>query len=449
MNKVTNTIKYLLNNHIVELFFILTMLGIITKGSLILLPFFVGLILYELFAKKNPLALLPILLMGLPAFGANEMFVKDDNISTKTVILVAIVTIPLMISLAVAYIKSKKEFKLNWLTISFGGLAATALLALVNANDLAISFVGFLMFLLYFACALVMTSIKQDKYDENFVYKSYFWWAVVIILQVVNLLLKAENLSQFILDRQINLYWGYSNNISNALTIAAPFIAVYAAKSKGLKKIPLYAVVYASIVLAGLTLSRNGALSAAIVAPMIAVLVFKFEQSKKSFFKVAISFLLVGVATWIFMVQVDIIPEYVEKILDRGFDSNGRKILYEIALNNWKNHRIIGSGAFSSAYYTVQDGKHSMMYSFHSVFYDILTDLGIVGIVFLTFFCVNSVIYFIRSNHKNAYKWAFAVSLVPVIVFSVSDIAHYNPLIMVPVIFHFVVLKSHKSIIAK
>jgi hypothetical protein len=127
-------------------------------------------------------------------------------------------------------------------------------------------------------------------------------------------------------------------------------------------------------------------------------------------------------------------PSRPDSLNDRLFNaaSNGRKELWTVALDDWHHHLLVGAGAgtFTSALYARADRTLDTENA-HSLYFETLAELGIVGELLLLLVVLTPLAAAIRARHEPLVATAAAGYLV-VIAQAAVDTDWESPGVIVP-----------------
>lgn len=180
--------------------------------------------------------------------------------------------------------------------------------------------------------------------------------------------------------------WGNRNSIATYLIFTAGMTAYLSTRYRqGWIFLALGAFQYACLIL---TFSRGGILFGAISG--LFVLAFTFIKAPKKIVH-GIYLLIVALGTVIvYLAFKDDINTMFEALLDRGFGTSGRDLLYKEALELFKAHPIFGVGR---GYIGPNLRPNSIgVYWFHSTVLQVAATMGIVGLAAYAYY------YFVRFS---------------------------------------------------
>jgi len=288
---------------------------------------------------------------------------------------------------------------------------------LVMYSMIAVIYTIFFEFVVRFA--YVATHIDYMLTARNGYYKEYESY---------------HDLENALVCKELGLFWSVSNHyiiiVNIALVVAVYFILCYRNKKSN--------VAFASI---GIVLAlimnyfckcRAGYLSLAICGSF--GLVATVIKNKSLRFKV-ITYTVLGVigviaaATVIYVITPDKILSYFNDV------GSGRAEVFDVAIDQFKEHLTFGTGVGSSKYYLAKyctfDYK---LINYHNVILQVLSTLGIVGMVFFVYH-IFTIVY--RLWRNDLYSIMMLVILVYMFVNGMLDTIFFNWTFM---IFFFVLL---------
>ncbi len=255
--------------------------------------------------------------------------------------------------------------------------------AFSKAWSLASLFYGLAEVLIFFFLFyLLYHGLEEDRTSDIIEYFSYISLLVAMVLvgEVAFVYLTYENLiSDGAIVREFLFFgWGVQNSMGFALSVTIPPLMRGAMKSK-------HYIVYLiaaglSWISALLTLSRNAWLCSTL-AIAISLIIACFCSDKKKFYRIfTVSSCVIGIIG-VFILR-DKASALFSKIIEVGFSSNGRVLLWKYGIANFFECPIFGKGFFG---YGNTDGTGAyFVISFlpdmaHNTFVQLLSGMGIFG----------------------------------------------------------------------
>ncbi|MDY4788288.1 MAG: O-antigen ligase family protein [Bacilli bacterium] len=210
------------------------------------------------------------------------------------------------------------------------------------------------------------------------------------------------------------LGWGVSNNASLILLLIIP-IAAYCLF---LEQRAIY-LVGILIMLCGniITLSRGGVLVMPVLITGLIINNYRKYSNRKQFicglFIVLSFFAILGI---LFSSEISRI---LSLLIEDGVSDSGRFELWKKAWEQFINSPLLGGG-------TVLFPVNGVIWQgwFHSTFFDIIGQLGIVGLIaFITHFTIK---YLQVLRDRSVYKWFVLVGFISSGLYALIDVAYFN-----------------------
>ena len=272
--------------------------------------------------------------------------------------------------------------------------------------------IGLLIIVFYFFRHTTNLYTVKSK-ELPYYAKAFYHFGVMIAFQVFTYYL-------FNFDLEINQYfnpvigWANSNNVSLVLLLIMP-IGAY---TLFIEEKPIY-LLGILIMFTGnfLTLSRGG-----IVASFVLIILLllnnyrKFHDRKK--FNIGISIVVIYLLTG-FLLFSPYILKLLEHLLESGFGDSGRFNLWKEAWNQFIKSPFLGGGTI-----LVPDGGIIAQGWYHSTFFDVLGQLGIVGLLSFGFHFV--IKYITTLSNRSVYKWFAFIGFVSSGLYALIDVAYFN-----------------------
>lgn len=295
---------------------------------------------------------------------------------------------------------------------SFIGMIIAMIISLINTPTFGMSMLE-IGNMLYLAILFIYFMIKTDFTEDN---KRKICVAIVIVA----LTLSAEVLIKFVSiyerdtimdvlkgkgygDAALSLGWGLSNHyiaIINAGIIFA--IAVFLMFEKIRYK--FFSLISISVfgIINILCMCRGGYLGLVFVIPCIVAAVIyhimKKPNEKKINAIILSSYFVFLMAIFAIMCFGFGYINLVKSVISKGFDTSERIKVYKLAIDNFKDHWLIGTGVKSSRYYLKDSGiSWNELYNYHNHFLQILSTCGILG-------AISFILYLAASIHRVSKK---------------------------------------------
>ncbi len=190
--------------------------------------------------------------------------------------------------------------------------------------------------------------------------------------------------------------WGISNTCGSAISVLMPVCVLGAIRSKSWHSYLYFAVSVIAMIATYFTLSRSSILAGSILyAVSLIICCFKGERRNK--YKIIIVSLVICsvVGMIIFKDEIDVL---FASAVDKGFfNNNGRFELYKRAWENFKAHPIFGIGYFSFSGFSAITRPNFVPALAHNTVMEILSAMGIVGILSYAVYRVFSLIPFLTK----------------------------------------------------
>ncbi len=289
-------------------------------------------------------------------------------------------------------------------------------------QNLIFAFLNIIVYFFFFFLLLYGFS-KEEKSEELGRYFSYITllMAAVIIIEMAHLYLTSETifLDGSIHKESVALGWGIWNLIGTSLAVMIPtlFLGVMNNKYPWL----YFTVACLTYVFAVLTMSRN-ALVFATLAFGASVIISCFLGKNKKAFRIITLIGIIVIAT-LALVFFGKIKALLGDYFERGFSDNGRYDLWKLAIDTFREHVIFGNGFygfFTDAVYEF-GGVPRMA---HNTVFEILSAMGIVGLLSYLWYRVSTAVTFFRRPSKM--KTMLGLSILVFLLGSLLDNFVFN-----------------------
>lgn len=224
--------------------------------------------------------------------------------------------------------------------------------------------------LIFLGYLLLANSI--DESAKDYTAFTFVCFGIFACLQMVVFYMGTEDVVFAFHQKALKTWWGMTNSIATAIAMSLPFAVYLATKKAPQIYIPLSVVMLVGIFF---TFSRGNMLFVAIFYPLI--LIYGFIVSKKKLSYGITSLVCIVLVSAVIFALKEQMLEWFKSVRELGFNDNGRKELWDYALNDFKNNKIFGAGFYG------EDGIDlpTPLKKFHSTVLQILASAGIVGCV--------------------------------------------------------------------
>lgn len=307
--------------------------------------------------------------------------------------------------LVVGCVFSVVRFKRDWSVLGITKIKGFHLSVLLLAIPFAFAGLGspyenwvavLLAFLLvviiglgYSFFVLTNTSDERKKLVDymNFI---LFILGILVSAQIVSYYaMNCKSIDEFLIvasNKTINLGWAGPNNVAPILSLAIPVTFVRCIKKN--KLVPLYIILIVFYYILLLCLGCRGALLLSVVAfPFMSFYVASKTENKFQFgFTLSMLFVVAVVLIGFYGSEI---LRLITPLLDRGFDSSDRiESLYPEAIAVFKRWPICGAGWDYKLGVSSSGGSNNSYtpYWYHSTFFQIIANMGIIGLVFFAIY---------------------------------------------------------------
>ncbi len=259
---------------------------------------------------------------------------------------------------------------------------------------------------------LTIVDEKERKELADYVIKILFCMGVCIVAQLFYYYLANfhswEELKDAIMNKNVNLGWAGPNNVAPTLSMAIP-ATLYLCIRKN-KVVPLLVLIafveYALMICAG---SRGAILFTTMALPFMLLYVMGKTENKALFATSVGVLVILAVALIVYFGEQ--VSDIITNMLSRGFDSSGRtEELYPEAFEIFKQFPIFGAGWDHNLGGLANDNYTP--YWYHSTALQILTDMGIVGVIAFIFFYFHRYrSFFVLRKKPQAVALFFSLAL--------------------------------------
>lgn len=297
--------------------------------------------------------------------------------------------IPLGIALVIFVVRNRARFRAGKmiapqvavsLALLLGGADVCTgeeyLRALPNTLFLGLGVLAVYMLIYQFAA-------RDDRRDAGLYFsKMLMWLGFAVLAEIAVWYIRADLAPSQWGTVARNFGWGIENNAATILSLTAPMCFFLAARYRNGG---IYAVCgvaqYVGIIL---TYSRGGILMAAFTGPVSAVCALVKSVDRKRtgiWYAVIIAAVIVACG-----VLFDEISAAIESLFNQGFGVSSRDILYAEAWDLFAKHPFLGVGL---GYVGENFDINTMQfYWFHSTLFQVLANMGIVGLAAYVYYYV-------------------------------------------------------------
>ncbi len=295
-------------------------------------------------------------------------------------------------------------------------LAVVAVLALMIVFALGYSF---------------LVAANRDRADRKeiaeYLLKVLFAMGIVILLQMIVYFSRMENIEAVIKavkTKNIALGWAGPNNVAPTLSMCIPATLYFCIKRN---RYTPFVVCLALIEFVALfaTGCRGAILFTTMALPAMLLYVTVKSENKLTFCLTLC--LLFAAAIVLVALNGQTVVEILTVILNKGLNSSGRTTwLYPEAIEAFKKWPIFGAGWDYRLGELAKKGDGYTPYWYHSTFFQILADMGLVGLIFFLLF------YFFRyrtflADRKNPSSLALLMGLGLFDAYGMVDTNFFGP----------------------
>ena len=372
-----------------------------------------GGIIFALFEDMSPL--IPCLFMFVMSF-SNLSFL--DNIKTY------LVTIPLIIGIAIHFIRFKfdrKRGKLFFpLLVFFISLGLGGITVKTTEHQRIMAWVSYTFGIGAFLFATYTVFFGGIKIKRNFRLDKYVATSVICASFVTFTMLGYNFISSLLTNGvMINSYgWGLSIQIGTLTLLSLPCCFYMMVKTE---KVISFGVLACTIILFCIITRSEG--SIAVTLSFLAVLIIITRNKlpiflRKRYYAFWLSILAVFVI--LALVFKDYTAVTISRILKAFSNDTGRTRLFEQALEDFFSSPIFGAG-----YYYLKGTATPLPWNYHSTIFHSLGTAGIVGFIAVMFYLVARIIVLMEKHTDlNLY---FLICFFAFQCYAFVDTAEYNP----------------------
>ena len=325
-----------------------------------------------------------------------------------------------------------KRIKKDFLLYSLFAILITMALSLINTPDMGLSGLGIAHYvIILLSYLLVKMTVEPTEKSRNYIIKSVLITGLMISVQAFYILLIALNngddFYEILCHRDLNLGYMHPNHYAAFLNIGCILAVYYFCKNRNsiFKRI----VATTCILIFGftnmLTASRGGCLTFAITFVCAAVVYFvynikimKYNMLKDLYY--LIPFAVFGIIGIIVLAVNGILGDVLARMTEYGPALNGRDVLYQIAVDNFNKHTIIGAGVYTTHLY-------NYAWNYHNYALQMLGTCGALGLIaFLTY------LYFsiVKSLRWRSYSVFNLLVILYFLIHGLFDTTYFHHLLM-------------------
>lgn len=320
-----------------------------------------------------------------------------------------IILLTLLIILSTLTLKRNEIRIFSSITIHF----ALILIFMISNFFYTISFFDTFRYTTIFLCfwIIMLVNIKIGIYDNiiKIIPKISIIIAISIFLSVVipnfipnyfSSFMKNDQLRFIIIELREGIYSGLSFEKANAAIALMLGIGVYVSKFLSEKKINTKDIIFLIILFLALMLTGKRTLS--LIPVLSAIIMFFLSNDKKKYKKFLWVFILVPIILGLLLKYVPQANILIQRFIEGSQDNtlNGRTYLWNFAIDMYNKSPYIGLGFGSYIPYITVAGS-TMLYAAHNIYYQMLGEIGVIGLVlFISFFanCLIQTIILIRKK---------------------------------------------------
>ncbi len=287
-------------------------------------------------------------------------------------------------------------------------------------------------FVFLFVFLLFYDGLKAEKdFSELALYFSYIAsvMGIILFVEMMDLYIVGNdyygtifNSAGSVIKDRIHLGWATWNPIGISAAVLIPVIFYGAVK--GRRPWAYFIAAVAAYLASVLTLSRNSLIFATLgFAASIVIACLFGERRRKTVYRAitlggALAIVLLVIVLW------SKIAVFANDILSRGFSDNGRFDIWMLAINNFKRSPIFGTGFYSFAPPDLFNYTPVIPLLAHQTFLQLLSSMGIVGLVSYIYYRIDSVEMFIKK--PTLFKSMLGISVLVLLGGSLIDNFIFN-----------------------
>ncbi len=254
----------------------------------------------------------------------------------------------------------------------------------------------YLFYLFYYG----LEGEDADSVLDYISYVAIFITLIIVGELAILYLREGKNLlvgSGYIFSYYICLGWGINNPVGYSIAVMIPLLFRGAIKSR------YYPVYFISAVVAWvgviMTLSRNAMIWATLTLGF-GILIGCIYGKRKKFFRSSLSVICV-IGFFSLMIFYNKLHDLFRGIIMKGFSDNGRFVLWEQAIENFKRSPIFGTGFFGFGKSDVELAADFLPTMAHNTIAELLSAMGIVGFIAYGYYRLKSFVPLVTRPSFN------------------------------------------------
>ena len=373
--------------------------------------------------NKDILPLLPCLIYTIYCTSNSNILSIKSNI-----IIFVIVCLIFSICLIAHFFIYKPKFKLFKLTIPLilvslalflGGIGFLSFKEYFKGITFMLSLGPLLLFLYYF----IMLFLSPPSWVNARNYLCYIMivLGVVVLGQFAMFVIRADLPILDLIRVVMDVGWGNRNGIAMTLVLCFP-CAFYIAFGKKRMAVPFYLLSFIMYFVVIFIYSRGGVVASSIT--MLALVIYStIKAPNKSYFFNSIAIVII-----ILSIFAIISPDTILAIIDKltsfdGIGSSGRDSLFKEAYKLFIENPIFGAGVgYIGNIFSVPE---FCMYWFHSTLFQVIGNMGLVGIIAYSIFYITRGITMFSS--LKPFNILLSMAIIGFEIHSMVDVGTFNP----------------------
>ena len=302
------------------------------------------------------------------------------------------------------------------IALALGGLG-TATAEEYTRGLTYILLLGLLILVLYFLFYQYVNPPKELDL-RRYVAFALVVMGLVLVAQYVVFYYRNPKLLQAV-GNPTDLGWGISNNVATLLLLSIPACFYLAVKSKiGVGYLLCAVLQYVALLL---TWSRGGILVGVVLLSVLLIYGIKAADHSR-WFGVSLLLVVAAVVAVLAALWEQVFP-VLEKALHQGTGDAGRIDLYKEAIECFRSNIWFGAGVgFIGEHFAM---TNMPMYWFHSTAFQIIADMGLVGVAAYLFFYL--VRYFGVLLRRDKFNIAILLGVLGFDAYSMIDTGTFVP----------------------
>jgi O-antigen ligase len=307
----------------------------------------------------------------------------------------------------------------------------TMLPSFMNTLNMYNSLLESIIYLNTIIIFLYFCSSAKIKKEDFFLVLILF--ALQGIMQMTSELLAGDTL-HMIATKDIGVGWSKQNNLAQYAAFALPFVLFFASKYSKVCKYLYYFVAVLFVVSVFVTSARTTILSLIVIfIPMMSYL-YK-NTPKKELKRNGLILLSFVVVTLLILTLTGVTGTFINRMFDVGLDSTYRVAHWKLSVDHFKDFPLFGSGILTTSEYIY------LLPSYHNVFVDALTNTGIIGFLGTVYLCY----VLVKQLFSNKQNFILGMSLLILLIASLLDTAHLNPITLMMMFISFKFIEPKKT----